>query len=128
MPERDRKPVTDFRRMAVAGKILSEAQAGLLETLFQRHRAAIVAESNRRIGKRFPGLDAAAAHPVHGKAINRAMAARDDAEIDRLRKLVAEDAPAFARTSSATTLADASPPRMGSDPVGIARVSVAGAA
>jgi hypothetical protein len=91
LPERDRKPVTDFTRMAVAGKTLSEAQAGLLETLFQRHKAAIVAESNRRIGKRFPGLDAAAAHPVHGKAINRAMAARDDAEIDRLRKMVAED-------------------------------------
>lgn len=103
LPERDRKPVTDFRRMAVAGKILSEAQAGLLETLFQRHRAAIVAESNRRIGKRFPGLDAAAAHPVHGKAINRAMAARDDAEIDRLRKLVAEDLtpPAFLRRGAA---------------------------
>lgn len=91
LPERDRKPVTDFTRMAVAGKILSDAQAGLLETLFQRHKPAIVAESNRRIGKRFPGVDGAAAHPVHGKAINRAMAARDDAEIDRLLKAIAED-------------------------------------
>ena len=102
LPERDRKPVTDFTRMAVAGKPLSEAQAGLLETLFQRHKAAIVAESNRRIGRRFPGLDAAAAHPVHGKAINRAMAARDDAEIDRLRKLVAEDLtpPGFLRRAA----------------------------
>lgn len=120
LPERDRKPVTDFTRMAVAGKPLSEAQAGLLETLFQRHKAAIVAESNRRIGRRFPGLDAAAAHPVHGKAINRAMAARDDAEIDRLRKLIAEDAPGFAARVPASTLASTLPARTTDDPAAIA--------
>ncbi len=103
LPERDRKPVTDFTRMAVSGRILSPAQVDLLATMFQRNRALIVEESNRRVDRRFPKLDEAARHPVHGKAVTRAMASQDDAELDRLLKLVAEDLtpPAFLRRGAA---------------------------
>lgn len=104
LPERDRKPVTDFTRMATNGRTLTTGQIELLATLFQRHRVAIVDESNRRLAKRFPDLIEAMKHPKHGREVAAAAARRDDRELDRLLKIVRDDItspPPFLRRGAA---------------------------
>lgn len=104
LPERDRKPVTDFTRMATNGRTLTAGQVELLATLFQRHRTAIVDESNRRLAKRFPGLIEAMKHPTLGREVAAAASRRNDRELDRVLKLVREDIanpPAFLRRTAA---------------------------